>query len=258
MIGIKVVFRVLLLSFLSTISFSSNAQFNNEKLLLACSHFSNDEDTCKKEVVFLASKNKNNSIISYCYSNYRELNSFANCLKFEYNPLVFLKYKKERNISPFKVINLQKDITNECLNNNKSDGFDCFRENYITLENSKEKSNWIENYCVNNNEKIDDVNKCIFKIKREAKSENNLISSLSHLLEAAASLNDMFETRRNAYFKTIFKECTSTYNRSNVYNCVDKAINPVSKNFLHLDLRSLYCSENPTYEEFKACLKKTE
>lgn len=251
-------FKLLTFSLFSVSTMTAHASFNNERLLLSCSHFAENKQSCAQEVLELNKRNTPNSIVNYCYGHYNTIDNFMNCLKYEYNPAVFLKYKVDRHIPQLKVMEMQKNIGNLCLKSSYSldKQGQCFENGYVTLEKSKNKTYWIENYCVSTNESFEDVNKCVSKIKREALSENNLLSGLSNLVRSSNSLKNHYETKRSIYFQNIFKNCSSTFSNVNTYHCVDKKIKPVIDSFLMLDLQTLICAENNTFEEYKQCLIK--
>lgn len=255
--GMKKIIQFFIVSLLSIASFNSFAEFKNEKLSLTCNYFSENKDDCNKEIKFLSNKNKNNSVISYCYSNYHNLEGFNDCLRYEYNPLVFLKYKKERMISTLKLMDVKRDIVGFCsrsqsgMSENK-----CLEINYIVLEKSKDTKNWIENYCVSTSRTVAEFLGCISKIKKEAKSENNLLNSIPNLIGALDSLNSYYDSKRSLFFNDVYERCHVSYNKTNTFTCIEKELDPVKKDFIDLNLKTLFCAEKSNFDDYKSCILK--
>lgn len=252
---LKKIITMMLLTFFFYGGNAEASDFNNKKLLILCEHFSSDTKSCIKDVEKLSKMNKGNSIINYCYSNYQQLDSFGNCLKYEYNPLVFLKYQKKRPVSSLKNINIKKEISNRCPNDRISPE-KCFEENYVMFEKSKNTKYWIENYCVTHNENLKDINDCVSRIKREATSENNLINLISHLISSFDKFKEMYQTNRHVIFEKVYKSCSEKYSGTNIYNCVDAKLNKSKKEFLQTSFNSLICSSEKTIENFENCISK--
>lgn len=255
----RIIKNFILLSLLSLISTSSLAsknssekiEFNKKKLGIVCDYFSNDKTECKKESIFLINKNTENSVVNYCFRNYQTIEHLSNCLNYEYNPLIFLKYKSERPITEMKEFSFKMTNMN-CRENN-----DCFYELYEILEKAKTPNNWIENHCLNTNIEINDAKKCINKIKVSGKNNNDLLYMIPNLSEALQNALIKDKNKKKTYFKEVEKVCSEKYvSNQNIMNCIESVFKPIKREMITTELKTMTCLESKNTLEFKECLNK--
>lgn len=237
-------------SFMSFISHAENAPFNPKKLSIVCDFFTDNKKECQKEALFLINKNKNNSVVNYCFNKYSTLGNFSNCLKYEYNPIVFLKYQSNKKISIFKDFAL-KNSSLKCKNSS------CFYDTYMTLEKGKNQENWLENHCVFENKSTKSSQECIRKIKKTSKNNNDLLVNIPVISKAFKKAENDYNGVRIKYFEQAYTICTEKYsNTLNKYKCIEEIISPVKKEFINLELETLTCSKNEKLYDFKSCILK--
>lgn len=247
-----------LLLLLSTIIIpkTSFANFNVNELKIACSFTSNTEKKCLQEVDWLIEKNEKNSMVDYCFTNSDSIGNFGQCLKYEYNPLVFLKYKSNKTIDPLKKMNIENDIVKSCSDKDFNTRMSCLNEYNTFIEKSSYSDYWMENYCISRNSKLLPALDCYENLKRTTKLDNNLITFTSNLLNSIDKITNYVELKKKNYFEQIYKVCDYKYSDLNAYDCVTKYLNPFNDYLLKYELKNLNCLTKDNFLDFKMCVEK--
>ncbi len=238
-----------------TVNNAQASEFSDTKLVLMCELFSADVGECNSEIEYLQSKNKKNSIVEYCYSKYKNIKSFKDCLKYEQNPIVFLKYQNNKTITSKKIFQIKDQIILKCQGfKNLTEKSNCIKDNYITLEKSKDTKNWIENHCVYSNTNLRLVNKCINKIKKESMQDNELLNSVREINNVVSSWEKQFNTKTSGYIKQVYKACATKYTDYNAYECLESQVSPYVKVMTEFSLKDTLCFKYDNFIDFENCL----
>lgn len=236
---------------------ASAGEFNDSKLTLMCDFFSTDKDQCYKEVAFLKSKDTKNSIVSQCYSKYKSVKRFNDCLKYEHNPLIFLRYQNERSVSTKKLFDMKDEVVVICSKYKEKDQrFECIKKSYLLIEKGKSNKNWLENACLYKNKRLSGFIGCTNKIKKDALSDNNLIISIPSLTNALDLWDIKLNNRITMYFNQVYQECELKYSRINAFECMDGKLGKNIEAILSFNFSNSECFKYGKYEDFDKCLNR--
>lgn len=232
-------------------------EFDSSKLIVMCDFFSQNEVACNNEVNFLKIKNKERSLVSMCFSKYKSVKSFNDCIRYEYNPLMYLKLQRDRNVSTRRIIEIRDEAIKKCsIITETETRFDCVRESYILISKGVEKKNWIENNCLYKNNRIEDVQNCIIKIKKDAIEENNLITRVPNLINALNTWDKKLQNKIKIYFNQIYKTCEDEFSQNNAFECLENKMNHNITTMIEFDFINANCFKYVKYKDFDKCLNK--
>lgn len=255
------IIKVILATTLLFVSIQGNTiagEFNTSKLTLMCDFFSENKKQCNDEVVFLESKNTNNSIIGQCFSKYRSVKDFNDCLKYEYNPLIFLKHQQNRRISTNVIFEIKNEIIDICSRIKQDDvRYNCVKESYLLVEKGKRPNHWLENSCLYKNTTLTKFINCTRKIKNNSLDENTFIISIPNLISAMDSWDRKLNNRVSLYFNQVYKSCEAQYTKINAFECMDGRISKNLDSIISFDFSNSECFKYGTYDQFDKCLNRS-
>lgn len=252
--NVKLGLGVLALS-LFTVPTKADA-FNSSKLTMMCDFFSENKELCYEESALLITKNKDNSVISQCFNKYESVKEFNNCVKYEYNPLIFLKHQKNKKISGRKILLFKDQIINSCSNKSTTEArHKCIKDEYFLLQKGKMPKNWLENSCLYRSKDIKTYKECVTDLKREALSQNHMASSIPNLINALNSWEGKLDNRISLYFKQVYSVCEERFSDMNAFDCMDGQFNRNIENIIDFDFTNSTCFKYESYNKFSSCLE---
>lgn len=245
----------IILFVISTSFFNANASFNLGKLDILCKHVSSDSLQCLKEVKYLKISKKKDTTLKYCLNNTNEFSSFTACLNENTNPMLFLKYKKNKEPSVIKINAIKKEMLEICKKNSVFG--DCLVNGSLMIEKSMNPSNWIENHCIRENKKYNEVLACKNSLIEQVNETKGVLKKTAVLNETIKKITNLFEQKRFSYMSQAFSVCTEKYGENIIaYECMQDFIKPIKEDLVYLKIKTLPCLRFDKLSDFMICLKK--
>ena len=239
--------------------FSANTAFAENKidynlnvLKNICKYVSNEKELCVSELHYLTKKVNDNSVVGFCMKKSDNISQLKYCLEYEQNPLIFLKYKTNKNIGFSKLINTRDDITKSCENNNNVKK--CKLDAYETLKKGLKMKNWIQNFCLYNNNEIMNMEKCVKKVKDEAILDNLLIQKIPEILNVLEKTENSVKNRNKIIIDKIYNSCKKKYTGVNILDCFSKKADDLNL-IKDVDLKGLSCLNEKRDLDYINCIK---